>query len=586
MSSQTEYINKLRADVTDAEKQLQALLEKREAYKSLIVKLDAEERSLSKKLQETKAKFRDLSGAAQTPAKSSSEGGVLKEVSQFYHLAAGLPGGVLFVKPTGAAKESALTLTGPETEDVYSISDVVSARTVSTYPLMPGGKKRQGSPICDQYYVQAQPDRLFVCVADGCNWGERPRDAARAAAKAFVTFAVEHFIASYDVRECGKMLLSAMKSAHNSIIANKDDLWEAGTTTLVGGVVIPLMPPPCPEGSPAPSEQDKSNIEYGICLLSIGDCKCFLWESATGKVRDITVDNRGNLLDPTDPGGRLGPTVGGGQPDTRNLTLFFERCHENDVIMLCSDGVHDNLDPSSLGVDPEVLSPKFAGKNWDEACKLDYDLAASVKRNFSAQRLADLMNGKGSLFTTDFGPLKSDAAGPTVSKGKDLNLEEVATDITEYCLRVTQSSRDFMENSRDKLPKDYKRYPGKMDHTTCVLVRARSGTFERNPEITMKVIPRPGAPESAPAAASASAASAEPAAAAAAAPSDPNTTAPANNAPPAAAPESAASNPPATLPANATATAPATLPTGALAGLSATVSAAAPASAPAEQTNH
>jgi len=142
--------------------------------------------------------------------------------------------------------------------------------------------------------------------------------------------------------------------------------------------------------------------------------------------------------------------------------------------MLCSYGVHDNLDPSSLGVDPEELSPSFAGMNWDDACKANYQLAAEVKRQFSAKRLADLINGQGSLFQTEFGNIKTE---DVPSKGKDLVLEEACRDITEYCLRVTKTSRDFMEtNPRDKLPKDYKRYPGKMDHTTCVLVRARIGS--------------------------------------------------------------------------------------------------------------
>jgi len=484
MTSQADYINKLRADVTEAEKQLQALLEKREAYKSLITKLDAEERSLSKKLSETKAKFRELSGDAAPAPKPAQPTGVLQDVSQFEPLANALPSNVQFSKTEPpAATDACRTLAGPETEDVYTIGDIVAARTVSSYPLFPGGTKRQGSPICDQYYIQTQPDRMFICVADGCNWGERPREAARVAARGFVTYEQDHFGSTCDIRECGKILLSAMKAAHNGIIANKTDLWEAGTTTLVGGVIVPMDL--SAEGA------DKQAGEYGVCLLSIGDCKCFLWDSNTGKVRDITVDNRGNLLDPTDPGGRLGPYGTSGLPDTRNLTLFFERCNKDDILMLCSDGVHDNLDPSSLGVDPEELSPKFAGMNWDEACKADYQHAAEIKRQFSAKRLADIINGQGAVFDTKFGNIKTE---DVPSKGKDVVLGDVCRDITEYCLRVTKSSRDFMEhNVRDKLPKDYKLYPGKMDHTTCVLIRARIGP-NTSPEVATVTVATPTQP--------------------------------------------------------------------------------------------
>lgn len=43
----------------------------------------------------------------------------------------------------------------------------------------------------------------------------------------------------------------------------------------------------------------------------------------------------------------------------------------------------------------------------------------------------------------------------------------------EHCRCTTQTSRDFMENSTfQKLPDDYVRYPGKMDHTTIITFRA------------------------------------------------------------------------------------------------------------------
>lgn len=330
--------------------------------------------------------------------------------------------------------------------------------------------KQQGSPICDQYYVQVQPDRVLLCVADGCNWGERPREAARVAAQSFVRFTQQSAGEARTARDCGRVLLGAMRAAHNGIITGKTDIWDAGTTTLIGGMLVPLAS----EGAGASASAEgtgEGEGAYGVCLLSIGDCKCFLWERATARVRDITVDNRGNLLDATDPGGRLGPYVDGGQPDTRNLTLFFERCRAGDVLVLCSDGVHDNLDPSSLGVDPGALAPAFAGLDWDAACQRDYALAARVKREFAAQRLADLINGKGACFTTEFGLVDTTTAAG--GSGEPV-LETVCRDVTDYCARVTHSSRDFMENNtRDKLPKDYKRFPGKMDHTTCVCVRVR-----------------------------------------------------------------------------------------------------------------
>ena len=227
----------------------------------------------------------------------------------------------------------------------------------------------------------------------------------------FVQYELANAPAAQSARSTGVILLRAMQAAHNGIVKSKSDIWEAGTTKLIGGFVAHLTTQaPAPAGAAPTGAAPAAENEYGVFLLSIGDCKCFLWDSKTRCVRDITVDNRGSLLDATDPGGRLGPYKGTGLPDTRNLTLFFERCHQDDIVVLCSDGVHDNLDPSSLGVDPEQLDPAFAGLAWDEACKQDYDRAARAKREFSAQRLADIINGKGACFVTEFGAEAARAA--------------------------------------------------------------------------------------------------------------------------------------------------------------------------------
>jgi serine phosphatase RsbU (regulator of sigma subunit) len=41
-----------------------------------------------------------------------------------------------------------------------------------------------------------------------------------------------------------------------------------------------------------------------------------------------------------------------GEPDLRNLGLYLVPCHDDDVIILMTDGIHDNLDPQHLGLKP------------------------------------------------------------------------------------------------------------------------------------------------------------------------------------------------------------------------------------------
>ena len=353
-------------------------------------------------------------------------------------------------------------------------------------------------------------NRVFVCVADGCNWGEKPREAARRASASFVDYLDAHSLCARDAHDYGALLLDAVVSAHNAVVAGIHEAWEAGTTTLIGAAVFPLADADKTgaTGTTSTTGTGAAGAGWGVCVLSIGDCKCFLRDARSGRVRDITPGNRGNLTDATDPGGRLGPYLDGGLPDTRNLALFYARAAPDDVLVFCSDGVHDNLDPQSLGVDPGDLAPAFAGRAWDAACALDRDLSGRVKERFAAERLAALVGRQADRVraldasapaddaSTAAAPedesTTTSAAAATPRGGENaptlaevprrsassfrrsrhrLAPADVCREVTDFCARVTTSSRAFMEsNPKGKLPKDFKRYPGKMDHTTCVAV--------------------------------------------------------------------------------------------------------------------
>lgn len=43
-----------------------------------------------------------------------------------------------------------------------------------------------------------------------------------------------------DVKKAGELLLSAFANAHNSIMEGKVAFWDAGTTTLLGGVLLEI----------------------------------------------------------------------------------------------------------------------------------------------------------------------------------------------------------------------------------------------------------------------------------------------------------------------------------------------------------
>ena len=56
-------------------------------------------------------------------------------------------------------------------------------------------------------------ERYVVCVADGCNWGEKPMRAARDASRGFCTYLQTHQSDIVDVRTAAHTLLKALEGA-------------------------------------------------------------------------------------------------------------------------------------------------------------------------------------------------------------------------------------------------------------------------------------------------------------------------------------------------------------------------------------
>lgn len=210
-------------------------------------------------------------------------------------------------------------------------------------------------------------------------------------------------------------------------------------------------------------------------VASLGDCKAFHYMHRSNEFTDITEGNRQNLTDARDPGGRLGPYIDGG-PDLRNLHLYYRIAEKDDIILLMSDGVHDNFDPQQLGISPEEA--QLEGKTWEEAEKLNPARVELYKNNFRKKWLGDTFakhfihmqkDGKDGNNSDN----NSGGTGTTTSiSGKTLDVKTVVDVLLQHCVNITKTSREFMEqNPKQKLPSDFKNYPGKLDHATCVCIR-------------------------------------------------------------------------------------------------------------------
>jgi serine/threonine protein phosphatase PrpC len=327
-----------------------------------------------------------------------------------------------------------VNLSGPGDSDGHGgdaeFGGRVYAQTVATYPKFCLGWE----VVCDQWYVRLLGNRIVFALADGCNWGQKVRLAASTACRAIIDQVGDRDVQARirDTMEGRHYLLRSFSVAHEQVVAAT-----TGTTTLLAGIIM---------------EVDPDTDEWALVCASVGDCKAFVYVQEADRCVDVTLGNRRDLRNARDPGGRLGDSDGQKQPDLRNLQSYFWPVKRNDILMLVSDGVHDNLDPESFGRHPKDIAAEFSDprlsslssaiKDWDDA---DQDTTEKLKSSWMLEKLHSII------------------------KSQDMTAKSVSNALVDFVTHTTSPSRDFMEAYPDKQePSDHVAYPGKMDHTTCI----------------------------------------------------------------------------------------------------------------------
>eukprot|EP01125_Pyxidicula_operculata_P013390 TRINITY_DN4439_c0_g1_i2.p1 TRINITY_DN4439_c0_g1~~TRINITY_DN4439_c0_g1_i2.p1 ORF type:complete len:1494 (-),score=306.43 TRINITY_DN4439_c0_g1_i2:277-4758(-) len=346
-------------------------------------------------------------------------------------------------------------------------SNNIAAWSVSTYPRitseLPDGKikiksERQGDPICDRYSIERLTDRVLIALADGCNWGPKPLAAAKIAVNIFTDYCKRNLLNMKSIHETASLFFRSLPVIQNKIVESKElTWWECGTTTLLGGCILPVVDP---------------KYKWVFCCINVGDCKAYRISLKQNKIFDITTNSRTGkgALDAQDCGGRLGPSKDG-NPDLRNLSVYFEYLDDGDFVICTTDGVYDNLDPQTLG-----LHPSSAGidefQSWNDVNNDDQDLIMKVmlaKEKYTLDLLSNILNGI----------IKE----KSLKSYSDLCPEWIVDALITHCNTTTLKIRQYMENNPSKpQPKDYSEYPGKVDHTTCLVVRATTVELKEDEE--------------------------------------------------------------------------------------------------------
>ncbi|VDK20974.1 unnamed protein product [Anisakis simplex] len=140
--------------------------------------------------------------------------------------------------------------------------------SVSLYERNPITGQNAGNPIADVFGVVARDNNVIMALADGVNWGEGSRLAARCAVRGAIDHLNYHIFADQckTTTEVFHTLLGAFHSAHALI------LQEGGLlTTLCVAVAVQL----------------KHSDTWVLCCCNVGDSLCFVYNPVAG-VREVS----------------------------------------------------------------------------------------------------------------------------------------------------------------------------------------------------------------------------------------------------------------------------------------------------------
>lgn len=334
-------------------------------------------------------------------------------------------------------------------------------------------------PIADSvaFDTKKNPNFQVLVVADGCSTGMYPARASRVASKHFakklqtLEGAIE---ISYDIapdlkcrnllskdakvtrfsvngNEIAQVLREFLVQTHNEIFEAESDTGACGLTTLLGGVVF----------------ADEKNQKHFVCA-SVGDCRAFLRRNFTQEVYDLTFASVLAKQRPTDPGGCLGNVLDEVQPDMRNFGVYHAFIKPQDTLILCSDGLYDNLDPEFIGkrvmdglptdgwFEYNGLLPKSGFWERTKFLFTTWHTWKEAVEYFGRDRIADV---------------KSDhiTSGLKLITEDTLNAEERAVNLMEHVIELTTPLRKRVaENPNSDLPENHEAYPGKLDHVAIL----------------------------------------------------------------------------------------------------------------------
>ena len=338
--------------------------------------------------------------------------------------------------------------------------------STSLYDRIPEKNQHNGDPVADVFGIVAFENSAVLAIADGVNWGHKPRLAARCAVKGAIGHIIEKLYNSNNngypntTHDIFHTLLRSFDVAQQLIIDK-----EATTTTLCVAIVCELMP-------------TKGPTRWGCCLVCLGDSLGYVYRHTTGIVEELTsFSHDGIERDMRNCGGCLGPHIGI-DPDIDNLFCVFSPIAEQDVVFLATDGVSDNFDPVVRKEALPTPLPNSRGHGYDSDSDTPVDKSPTPhEEKLALPFLTPLERHSHSL------KLMTNVIHRFSNNDNNLvDATNVAANLITDSYYITEDQRTYLEGhipTDDCTPEErrykyreikrgLKKLPGKLDHATVV----------------------------------------------------------------------------------------------------------------------
>lgn len=324
---------------------------------------------------------------------------------------------------------------------------------ISLYDQHPIYGKMSGDPIADAFAICCRKNNAVMLIADGVNWGEKSRLAARCALYGSMEYINRQLFTEKqqpaNTQEALELLRTSMDAAHNTILKK-----EGGLTTLCVCLVCPVY----------------NSADFAVCCVNVGDSFAYVFSKNNG-IREVTVGSHdvASERDIRDAGGAIGP-VDGDNPELQNLTCSLTFVNKGDVVFLTTDGISDNFDPVVTKV---AIPKKDVDNNSNDASPTtpdaneDKPMMEPRERHIYALKEMERIVHEHELLTEE-----------------TCSAQELCGALVQHVLTLTDSKRKILENpelykkkkmtSKERKRRDSQiveqmsKAPGKLDHASIV----------------------------------------------------------------------------------------------------------------------